>query len=84
MTIDINDVTNTYNGKDGCACGCGGSYATLADRPKAVKSRVDRINAALNDPKRAHTVGVQMDRDEAIYYIENEDTNRAVRVYVAL
>jgi hypothetical protein len=84
MAIDINDVTNTYNGKDGCACGCGGDYATPAENMKKVKSRVNRINAALADPKRAHTVGVQMDREEAIYYIENEKTNRAVRVYVAL
>jgi len=42
--IDIADVTTTYQGRQGCACGCRGSYATEG---RAVTMRVNRVNMAI-------------------------------------
>ena len=42
--ISIEKVTNTYQGKQGCACGCGGSYARVG---RAVTMRLNRINRAI-------------------------------------
>jgi hypothetical protein len=40
--IDFAKVITTYSGKDGCACGCRGTYAPVGP---AVKRRVNKLNA---------------------------------------
>lgn len=45
--IDPAWVTDTYAGKDGCACGCGGNY--LPPTTPAGKARITRLNKQLND-----------------------------------
>ena len=42
--IDIKNVANTYQGGQGCACGCNGTYATEG---RAVTIRVNKINRAM-------------------------------------
>ena len=44
--IDMTEVVTTYNGRTGCACGCGGSYATSG---QAAARRVNLINSNLKD-----------------------------------
>jgi hypothetical protein len=75
--LEMKDVINTYRGKVGCACGCGGTYAEA--NTKASKSRLDFINKNLGDPK------MQIDffsDGEICYEFENKDGTRVTRVYV--
>ena len=47
ITVPVNaaDVTRTYNGKSGCAGGCGGDYANANTR--AGKTRINKVNKYL-------------------------------------
>lgn len=74
--IDIAKVTATYCGSTGCACGCGGNYAGLRDKPRAVKTRINKINNNLD------SVIVDVWDEEMIY--ELQSGNRVTRVYVAV
>jgi hypothetical protein len=71
-------ATDTYNGKNGCACGCGGSYASPDSA--AGKKRIAKIMKADED-KVIFTV-FSGDGDEGCVEVENEDGTRVTRVYV--
>ena len=72
----LDSATNTYNGKTGCACGCGGTYAD-AITPEGQK----RIKRILNsDPSKV--VFVPFGNGEGCIEIENRDGTRVTRVYV--
>jgi hypothetical protein len=45
MKISIDQVSETYNGKPGCMCGCNGSYK---DSVQSKRIAVKKINAALS------------------------------------
>ena len=72
----LETATQTYNGKTGCACGCGGNYDdanTLAGQK--------RIKKILNaDPSKV--VFVPFGNGEGCLEIENRDGTRVTRVYV--
>ena len=72
----LDTATKTYNGKTGCACGCGGTYAD-AITPAGQK----RIKRILNyDP--AKVVLIPFSKGEGCLEIENRDGTRVTRVYV--
>ena len=68
-------VRNTYAGAAGCACGCGGTYATTG---VAVTRRVNEINKAI-----ANGEMVQVwDFTAEDCYEYTKPNGRVVRVYV--
>lgn len=86
--INIEDVSTTYNGLDGCACGCGGDYfnpvysedtSWRTVNPRGAKMRVNKINKALaaGDPD----VTVIDFGDEAMFAMPTGE-DRVTRVYV--
>lgn len=93
--LSFKNVTSTYCGKTGCACGCGGTYArpshvdaptyaTVSDR--TVKIRLNKILKALkNEPEAVH---VEPFGDSAIWEYEYGNENeygerRVIRIYAA-
>ena len=72
----LKTATNTYNGKTGCACGCGGSYADTDT--VAGKKRIARIVNA--NPETV--VYVPFSDGTGCLEIENEEGTRVVRIYV--
>jgi len=77
QVLKIEDVSNTYRGKSGCACGCGGSYAEAGS--KAAKMRLDFINKNLGNPKMVIDI---FSDGETCYEFENEEGTRVTRVYI--
>lgn len=88
MQIQMKDVRTTYNGLNGCACGCGGEYFDAAYHedtswrtvnPRGAKMRVNKINKALaaGDPD----VTVIDFGDEVMFEIPTGE-DRVTRVYV--
>ena len=74
----LDTASQTYTGKTGCACGCGGSYAD-ANTPAGQK----RINKIMNaDP--AKVMFVPFNDGEGCLEIENKDGTRVTRVYVKM
>ena len=72
----LEGATDTYNGKTGCACGCGGSYAG-ADSVAGQK-RIAKIKKA--DP--AKVIVTPFSDGEGCVEIENADGSRVTRIYV--
>lgn len=74
----LDTATQTYNGKTGCACGCGGTYAD-AITPEGQK----RIKRILNsDPSKIQLINFK--DGEGCLEIENRDGTRVTRVYVTV
>ena len=71
--LEMQYVTRTYNGKNGCACGCAGSYAD-AGTPAAIK-RLAFVNKNLKIAKGDYWT------DENCYEVENKDGTRVTRIY---
>jgi hypothetical protein len=72
----LDSAIKTYNGKTGCACGCGGTYAD-AITPEGQK----RIKRILNsDPLKVQFIN--FNDGEGCLEIENRDGTRVTRVYV--
>ena len=74
--INKADVTNTYSGAEGCACGCNGTYATSG---ASVTRRVNEINKAIAN-------GEQVEVDtfaNEVCYEYTKPNGRVVRVYTA-
>jgi len=72
----LEDATDTYNGKTGCACGCGGSYAEVDS--VAGKKRIAKILKA----DLAKVIVTPFGDGTGCLEIENADGSRVVRVYV--
>ena len=73
--ISIEDIKNTYNGEQGCACGCGGDYMYPENPeqfPQAFK-HLRRINARLTSNA--------LDVEFGMTYASLEGVTRATRVY---
>jgi len=79
-------IDQTYNGKSGCACGCGGDYTEEGDNTGKAKGRINKINKAYaNNP-----LDVQIfDWSDRIMYEmatsdmdSNDEFYRLTRVYV--
>lgn len=62
--INLANVTNTYQGDQGCACGCRGTYATEG---RALALRVAKINKALDSGPALEEVIIDYYPDEKIY-----------------
>ena len=73
----LQNATNTYNGKTGCACGCGGNYADAN-----TVSGQRRIKKIMNANPEKVTVFHFGNSDEGCIEIENQDGTRVTRVYV--
>lgn len=69
-------ATDTYSGKTGCACGCGGNYASAES--VAGQKRIEKIMKA--NPNKV--MYVDFGQGEGCIEIENKDGSRVVRVYV--
>ena len=95
--IQMEDVINTYCGKGGCACGCGGTYAYpesgyqpgyfVEGNPTTTKRRVNRMNKALANQEPAVTVlplgdEIMIEMQTSTDYDNHEDMSY-LRVYVA-
>jgi hypothetical protein len=72
----LETATQTYNGKTGCACGCGGNYDDA--NTIAGKKRIAKIMKA-NLEKVAF---FDFNNGEGCLEIENADGTRVTRVYV--
>ena len=72
----LNTATETYNGKTGCACGCGGTYAD-ANTPAGQK-RIAKLLKA--NPERV--AFVPFGRGGGCVEMLNQDGTRVTRVYV--
>jgi hypothetical protein len=72
----LENATDTYNGKTGCACGCGGTYAGAES--VAGQKRIKKILNA-NPEKVAY---FDFGGGEGCLEIENRDGTRVTRVYV--
>jgi len=70
------NVTRTYNGKTGCACGCGGSYTEAGDTSTKVLKRMSFIQ------KNIKKAEIDIFSDEICYSVENADGTRVTRVYL--
>lgn len=87
------NITSTYCGKTGCACGCGGTYArpSHADAPswanvsdRTVKIRLNKILKALKTEPEAVLVEPYGDTFIWEYEYGNEDEygdRRVIRIY---
>jgi hypothetical protein len=74
--INPDHVSDTYNGLDGCACGCGGTYATEGP---AFNRRIATINKAIDN---GTLTLVQINRDGTVIYEHSTGSDRVTRVYV--
>jgi hypothetical protein len=72
----LENATNTYNGKTGCACGCGGDYADA--NTVSGQRRIKKIMNA-NPEKVAY---FDFGGGEGCVEMENQDGTRVTRVYV--
>jgi hypothetical protein len=72
----LETATQTYNGKTGCACGCGGNYDDA--NTIAGKKRIAKI-AKANPDKVAF---FNFNNGEGCLEVENADGTRVTRVYV--
>jgi hypothetical protein len=81
MTVELKfeNVTRTYNGGTGCACGCTGSYTDVEGNSKEMMTAKKRLNF-IN--KNLHRVAALHWEDESCYEVENESGTRVTRVYV--
>ena len=68
-------ATDNYNGKTGCACGCGGSYADAES--VAGQKRIKKIQNA--DPEKV--AFFDFGDGKGCIEIENQDGTRVTRVY---
>ena len=74
--MNLDKATETYNGKNECACGCGGTYA---DANSATgQKRIKKILSA--DPTKIKWV--DFGNGEGCYELENREGTRVTRVYV--
>lgn len=73
----LENATDTYNGKTGCACGCGGTYADVDS--VAGQKRIKKIMNA--DPAKVLFVPFG-NGEEGCIEIENRDGTRVTRIYV--
>lgn len=74
--ISWENVTRTYSGKTGCACGCGGTYTDKYEDTAKVTRRINFVNKNLLTAK-IYDLG-----DEYCYEVENADGTRVTCVYV--
>ena len=77
-------INSTYNGKTGCACGCGGDYTEKGENTGKAKSRINKINKFFS--QKPTSVTVYDFSDEMLYEITTsvgEEFDRVTRVYVA-
>jgi hypothetical protein len=75
-SFNFANITRTYNGKTGCACGCAGSYTEEGDTSNKVLKRIDFINKNWDRVKDFHW------DNESCYEVENADGTRVTRIYV--
>lgn len=72
----LENATHTYNGKTGCACGCGGDYADAN-----TVSGQRRINKIMNaNPEKVSYF--DFGGGEGCIEMENRDGTRVTRVYI--
>ena len=74
--INKADVTNTYAGAEGCACGCRGTYASTG---AAVTRRVNEVNKAI-----ANGEWVEIYRfasRDCYEYTYTKPNGRVIRIY---
>lgn len=71
----LENATNTYNGKTGCACGCGGDY--MPTDSAAGQRRINKIMFA--DPAKLTTY--DFGNNEGCVELENKDGTRVTRIY---
>lgn len=75
-TFKFANILQTYNGKTGCACGCGGDYTQAGETSDKVLKRINFIR------KNLHRAEVDYYKDEVIYSVENDTGTRVTRIYV--
>lgn len=71
--LDINQFNQVYSGRQGCACGCGGTYNETI---RSFKSTVTRLT---NKVKSGEELEIMKGLDEWIVSWEGEE--RAIRIY---
>lgn len=71
--ISIEDIEKSYNGNQGCACGCNGEYIYANENLELVAKHLAKINARL----KSNPMGV----DAEYNYASIEGATRATRVY---
>lgn len=74
--IAFKDVTRSYNGRIGCACGCKGLYSEAGTA--STRLRLNVINSALSVGRTVHIT----DCGDTICYEFEHNTGRVTKVYV--
>ena len=69
------DVTNTYAGAEGCACGCNGIYSKTG---ATLTRRVNTVNLAIANGEYVATYAYS---DEVVYEY-TKPNGRIIRIYV--
>lgn len=74
-SLDITKFNQVYSGRQGCACGCGGTYN---ESVKSFKSTVTRLVNKV-------TIGEKLQIMEGIdeYIVSWEGEERAIRIYTS-
>ena len=74
LGIKLEEISRTYSGQTGCACGCGGDYTDTGDTTSAaVTKRLNKINKGILEG-RAEFFGNGVE-------VANESYTRCVRIY---
>lgn len=74
-SLDITKFNQVYSGRQGCACGCGGTYN---ESVKSFKSTITRLVNKV-------TIGEKLQIMEGIdeYIVSWEGEERAIRIYTS-
>ena len=75
VTQMLENATRTYNGKTGCACGCGGDYAEIDT--EAGQKRIRKIMKADLAKLQNYSWG----SGEGCVELENANGTRVTRIY---
>ena len=71
--LDITQFNQVYSGRQGCACGCGGTYNEIQ---RSFKSTVTRLLNRVNEGEK-----LQIMKGCNEYIVSWEGTERAIRIY---
>jgi len=71
--LDITQFTQVYSGRQGCACGCGGTYNETSQSFKSARTKL--LNKLVSDEP------IQIMEGCKEYIVSWEGKNRAIRIY---
>ena len=83
--ITLDQVEQTYRGRNGCACGCGGEYYNLDDKninPEKVSKEIEKHIKHINKNISRVKVFVLGRNNEVCLELENPSGTSVTRIYL--